>query len=188
MPLVPNQPGFALRNILSRNVPQTDLHFSQPATCPHLFPLAWATFTLPLTFVLVYVSPTIHSTIRRCKLPLWPEQKGRSSLWQNGSQYCGNPLWDKRRPLTQQCQTVMGGLYPANHQMNLHALLLDCCGVRSAGLDCNVNPMNHVVFVLWDETKKYECIHTHFRTLVIQFSLFVSASIPYRDRFVAVAC
>lgn len=35
---------------------------------------------------------------------------------------------------------LRAAFYPTNHPMNLHAPLLNCNRVRSAGLYCNVNP------------------------------------------------
>lgn len=150
-------------------------------SCPHAFQSACATvrtttFQLPLTFVLIYVLPafTWLSDEANC---LCDQSRKAVALWQTGSQYCGNPLRDKCRPLTLQRlqlppekkkgQTVAGG--PLSSQpSNLHAPLLGCSCVRSAGLYCNVNPTNPDVFgffgrlvVPWGEGKTVQEVWMH---------------------------
>lgn len=119
-----------------------------------------------------------HSTIRRSKLPLWPEQKGRSSvtnrlpILRKSSPWQMSPSHSLQRlqlpAERKKVKQLRAAFYPANHQMNLHAPLLGCSSVRSAGLYCNVNPMNPNVFsffgrlvVFWDEGKTVQEVWMH---------------------------
>lgn len=116
-----------------------------------------------------------HLTIRRSKLPLWPEQKGQSSVtnqlrilwksspWQMSPSHSAEFVTASREK--KKVKQLRAAFYPANHQMNLHAPLLNCSCVRSAGLYCNVNPMNPDVsgffgrrVVLWDGGKAVQDI------------------------------
>lgn len=140
----------------------------------------------PTYFVLIYVSLafTRLSDEENC---LCDRSRKAVALWQTCSQYRRNPLCDKCRPLTLQrlqlpaaakkkVKQFRAAFYPANHQMNLHAPLLGCSCVRSAGSYCNVNPTNPDVFgffgrlvVRWDEGKTVQLPSTHFRILVMRY-------------------
>lgn len=87
---------------------------------------------------------------------------------------------------------LWAAFYPANHQMNLHAPLLDCPCVRSAGLCCNVKSTNPDVFCLWSPRRllrrRQNClgnINAFIPALesLLYFSFVVWESIPYWVRF-----